>query len=197
MTTSILPMVFSSSWASGINAYLVVLVLGLAEKFGHFSQIPDFFSRTDVLIGAGVLFAIEFVADKIPYLDSTWDAISTVLRPAVGAAVAYLFAQDHATGEQIAYAALGGVTAFASHSVKSGSRLAINTSPEPVTNVAASIGEDLTVAGVMALALNHPWIALGVSGTLLVVGLVVLFLILRRVRHGWRKWKRIEPRTAA
>ena len=80
MTTSILPMVFSSSWASGINAYLVVLVLGLAEKFGHFSQIPDFFSRTDVLIGAGVLFAIEFVADKIPYLDSTWDAISTVLR---------------------------------------------------------------------------------------------------------------------
>lgn len=194
--TSVLPMVFSSSWASGLNAYLVVLVLGLAERFGHFSQIPDQLGRTDVLIAAGALYALEFVVDKIPYLDSTWDAISTVLRPTVAAVIAALFAQDHATGQQVAYAALGGVTALASHSVKSGSRLALNTSPEPFTNIGASIGEDITVAGVMALALNHPWIALGVTGTLLVVGLILLFLILRRVRQGWRKWKRLEPRAS-
>lgn len=196
VTTSVLPMVFSSSWASGVNAYLVVLILGLADKFGHFAQIPDQLARTDVLIGAGVLYALEFVADKVPYLDSTWDAISTVLRPTVAAVIAALIAQDQTSGEQLAYAALGGATAFASHSVKSGSRLAINASPEPFTNIGASVGEDLTVAGVMALALNHPWIALGVSGTLLIVGLFLLFVILRRIRHGWRKWKRIEPRAA-
>lgn len=194
---NLLPMVFSSGWASGVNAYLVVLVLGLSDRFGDFEQIPDTLARTDVLVGAGVLYAIEFVADKVPVLDSTWDAISTVIRPTVGAAIALLVSGEVGSLEQAAYGVLGGSTALASHSVKAGGRLAINSSPEPFTNIAASLGEDVTVLGVVVLAIHHPWIALGVSATLLVLGLVLLYFLLKVVRRGWRRWKGRDADTGA
>lgn len=193
MTSSLLPLVLSSGWASGVNAYLVVLVLGLSDRFGQFEQIPDVLGRTDVLVGAGVLYAVEFVADKVPYLDSTWDAISTVIRPTVAAVLGGLFAADLSGGAQAGFAAAGGVTALASHSVKTGSRMAINTSPEPFSNIGASLGEDVTVLGVMALALQHPWIALGIAGTLLVIGLALLWFVLKYVRRGWARWKGRGP----
>ena len=79
-----LALVFSSGWASGVNAYLVVLVLGIADRVNDFSQIPDVLGRWEVLAVAFVMYAMEFVADKIPYIDSTWDAISTAIRPTVG-----------------------------------------------------------------------------------------------------------------
>lgn len=197
---NLMALVFSQGWASGVNAYLVVLVLGLSDRFGEFAQIPDVLGDTWVLVGAGALYAVEFVADKIPYIDSTWDAISTFIRPSVAAVIAGLVAgevTDISSLEQIGYAALGGGTALASHAVKSGSRLAINTSPEPVTNSVASVVEDITVLGVVALAINHPYWALGISATLLVIGLVVLFFLLRLVRRGWRKWKGRDPLTGA
>jgi hypothetical protein len=140
-------------------------------------------------VAAAVLYAIEFVADKVPWLDSTWDAVSTVVRPTIGAVIGALVAGQDPTASQAGYALLGALTAFASHSVKAGSRLAINASPEPFTNIAASLGEDVTVLGVMVLVLHHPWVALGVTATLLVVGTVVLFFALRLVRRGWRRWK--------
>ena len=76
-----MPLVVSSGWASGVNAYLLVLVLGLADRIAGLTQVPDVLGRTDVLVIAGVLYAVEFVADKVPYLDSTWDAVSTAIRP--------------------------------------------------------------------------------------------------------------------
>ena len=185
----LVPVVFSSGWASGVNAYLVVLMLGILGRVTDVGDVPDALTRTDVLVVAGVLYGMEFVADKIPYIDSTWDAISTAIRPTAGAVIALLVAGDASTLEQALYAALGGGTALASHAVKSGIRLAINTSPEPVTNVGASLGEDITVAGVVLLVLYHPWIALGVTAVLLVLGTVTLFLVIRRVRRGWRRWK--------
>jgi hypothetical protein len=185
----LLPMVFSSGWASGVNAYLVVLVLGLADRLGHVSSIPDPLARTDVLVAAAALYAVEFVADKIPYVDSTWDAVSTVIRPAIGTAIALLLAGDASTLQQAAYGALGGGTALASHAVKAGGRLAINASPEPVTNVLASLGEDVTVLAVVLLAIQHPWLALGVAAILLLVGGYVVLHLLRLVRRGWRRWK--------
>lgn len=187
--SNLLPMVFASSWASGVNAYLCVLVLGLADRFGEFDQIPDSLANTWVLTIAGVLYVVEFVTDKIPYVDSTWDSISTFIRPAVAAGIAAVIAGDLPTLEQLAYVLLGGGTALASHSVKAGSRLAINASPEPFTNVGASVGEDITVVGVVALAIAYPWIALGISLTLLVLGMVMLYFLLRVVRRGWRRWK--------
>lgn len=186
---NVVPLVFSTGWASGVNSYLVVLVLGLADRFGHFAQIPDALGRTGVLIGAGLLYAIEFVADKIPYLDSTWDAISTAIRPTIAAVIAVLVSGHASSLEQAGYAVLGGSTALASHSVKAGSRLAINTSPEPFSNIGASLGEDGLVVGVVLLAIHHPWAALVVSAVLLVVGLVMLFYLMRAVRRGWRRWK--------
>lgn len=185
----LVPMVFSSGWASGVNAYLVVLVFGIADRVSGFSQVPDALGRTDVLVAAAALYAVEFVADKIPYVDSTWDAVSTVTRPAIGTAIALLVAGDAQTLEQAAYGVLGGGTALASHLVKSGSRLAINSSPEPLSNVAASLGEDITVLGVAVLAIQHPWVALSVAAVLLVAGLVVLHAVLTLVRRGWRRWK--------
>ncbi len=184
-----MPLVFSSGWASGVNAYLVVLMLGVLGRATDAAGIPDALTRTDVLVVAGVLYAMEFVADKIPYVDSTWDAISTAIRPTAGVVIALLVSGDATSLEQAVYAAVGGGTALASHAVTSGIRLAINTSPEPVTNVGASLGEDVTVAGVVLLAVYHPWWALGVSATLLVLGAVVLFLVVRRVRRGWRRWR--------
>ncbi|MCW2757857.1 MAG: hypothetical protein JWO46_1603 [Nocardioidaceae bacterium] len=180
---------FSTGWASGVNAYLVVLVLGLSERFGDVSAIPDVLGRVDVLIGAAVLYGIEFVADKVPYLDSTWDAISTVLRPTVAAAIGVAVAGTDPDANAVLYGGMSGLTALASHSVKAGSRLAINTSPEPFTNIGASLGEDVTVLGVVVLAINHPVIALGVTATLLVLGLVTLFFVVTYVRRGWRRWK--------
>ena len=189
-----LSLAFSSGWASGVNAYLLVLVLGVADRVAGITQVPDVLTRTDVLVVAGVLYAVEFVADKVPYVDSTWDAVSTAIRPTVGAVVAVLLAGEVSTLEQALFAVLGGGTALASHTVKAGLRLAINTSPEPVTNIGASITEDLTVLGVVLLAVSYPWIALGVVVVLLVVGLTVLVLVARRVRRGLRRWR--ERRAA-
>lgn len=185
----LLPLVVSSGWASGVNAYLVVLVLGLADRVWSLGQVPDVLARTDVLVVAGVLFAVEFVADKIPYLDSSWDAVSTAIRPTVGAVIALLLAGDVSSLEQAVYAVLGGGTALASHGVKAGLRLAINTSPEPVTNVGTSLGEDLSVVGVVLLAVTYPWIALAVSLLLLALGVTTIVLLVRRIRRGWRRWR--------
>jgi hypothetical protein len=185
----LVPMVFSSGWASGVNAYLVVLVFGIADRIGGFASIPDTLGRTDVLAAASLLYAVEFVADKIPYVDSTWDAISTLVRPAIGTAIALLVSGDAQSVEQAAYGVLGGGTALASHLVKAGGRLALNASPEPLTNIAASLAEDVTVVAVVLLAIQHPWIALSVAGVLLVVGAVVVYHLLKLVRRGWRRWK--------
>jgi hypothetical protein len=184
-----LALAFSTGWASGVNAYLVVLVLGVADRIGHVEQVPDVLGRWDVLAVAGFLFVMEFVADKIPYVDSTWDAISTVIRPTAGAVIGVLLAGDATTLEQAVLGVVGGGTALASHLVKAGSRLAINTSPEPVSNVAASLTEDLTVLALVWFAIEHPRAAAAIAGLLLAGGLIVLYLVARLVRRGWRRWK--------
>ena len=188
-----LPLVFSSGWASGINAYLVVLVLGIADRVGGFSQIPDALARWDVLAAALLLYAMEFIADKIPYIDSTWDAISTAIRPTVGAVIGVLLAGDASSLDQAVLAVVGGGTALLSHLVKAGSRLAINSSPEPISNVVASVTEDFAVVGVVYFAINHPRAAAAIAAVLLVSGLARLYALARVVRRGWRRWKRKDP----
>jgi len=190
-----LALVFSNGWASGVNAYLVVLVLGLADRIGGFAQIPDVLGRTDVLAAAALLYALEFVADKIPYLDSTWDAVSTAIRPTVGAVIGVLLAGEADSLDAAVAGAVGGGAALASHLVKMGGRLAINASPEPVTNVTASLAEDATVLGVVWFAIEHPEAAAVIAGLLLVAGAAVVWWLLRLVRRGRRHWRaRIEAR---
>lgn len=188
-----LALTFSSGWASGINSYLVVLVLGLADRFGSVDEIPDVLARWDVLAVAGVLYAMEFVADKIPYIDSTWDAISTAIRPTAGAVIGVLLAGDASSLDQAVLGVVGGGTALLSHLVKAGGRLAINSSPEPVTNVAASLTEDAAVLGVVWFSIQHPEAAAAIAGVLLLLGLVMLLFVGRLVRRGWRRWKRRDP----
>lgn len=188
-----LPLVFSSGWASGVNAYLVVLVLGIADRVGGLSQVPDVLGRWDVLTVAFFLYAMEFVADKIPYLDSTWDVVSTAIRPTVGAVIGVLIAGDADTLGQAVAGVVGGGTALLSHAVKAGSRLAINSSPEPVTNVTASVVEDVAVLGVIWFAIDNPRAAAAIAAVLLAGGLVLLYLLGRLVRRGWRRWKKREP----
>ena len=124
-----LPLIFSSGWASGVNAYLVVLVLGIADRVGGLSEIPDVLGRWDVLTVAFFLYAMEFVADKIPYVDSSWDVVSTAIRPTAGAVIGILIAGNADTLSQAVAGVVGGGTALLSHTVKAGSRLAINSSP--------------------------------------------------------------------
>ena len=188
-----LALTFSSGWASGINAYLVVLVLGIADRVGSYADIPDVLGRWDVLAAAGFMFAMEFVADKIPYIDSTWDAISTAIRPTVGAVIGVLLAGDAASLDQAVLGVVGGGTALLSHLAKAGGRLAINSSPEPVTNIGASLTEDATVLGVVWFSLEHPQAAAAIAGVLLLTGLGLLLVLTRLVRRGWRRWKNKEP----
>jgi hypothetical protein len=184
-----LALVFSSGWASGVNSYLVVLVLGIADRAGGFGQIPDVLGRWEVLGAAGFLYAMEFVADKIPYVDSTWDAISTVIRPTVGAVIGVLLAGEANSLNEAVAGVVGGGTALASHLVKMGGRLAINSSPEPVTNITASVLEDVAVLGVVWFAIEHPYIAATVAAVLLVLGSVMLYFVAKVIRKGWRRWK--------
>jgi hypothetical protein len=191
------PAVLASGWASGVNAYLCVIVLGLFGRLGGVEAVPEALTRTDVLVVAGVLYLLEFVTDKIPYVDSAWDAISTAIRPTVGAVIGLLAAGDAATLEQALLAVAGGGAALASHLVKGGLRLVVNTSPEPATNTAVSLGEDLAVAGVATLVVVAPYVAFGIAAVLLVLGALLLALLWTRVRRGWRRYRAWRERRAA
>jgi hypothetical protein len=184
-----LPLAVTTGWASGVNAYACVLVLGLLGRFAGAGDVPHSLTTTPVLTAAGVLFAFEFVADKIPYVDSAWDAISTVIRPTIGAILAALLSGQASTLHQAVIATTGGLVALLSHALKASLRLAINTSPEPVTNIAASSGEDVAVAGVMSLAAFHPEAALIIAGILLILGLVAVYFAFRFIRRGYLRFK--------
>lgn len=185
-----LALTFSSGWASGVNAYLVVLVLGIADRVTGFTEIPDVLGRWDVLAAAFFLYAVEFVADKIPYVDSTWDLISTLIRPTAGAVIGVLLAGDANSLNQAVLAVVGGGTALLSHLVKAGGRLAINASPEPVTNIVTSFTEDFVVLGLVWFAIEHPRAAAAIAAVLLAAGLLMLYFVAKLIRRGWRRLRR-------
>ena len=183
----LVPTLISAGWASGVNAYLTVALLSLLGRAGV-EEVPDELQRDGVLVAALVMFAIEFVADKVPWVDSAWDTVHTVVRPAIGSAVGVDFASaENVSGLEQALAGGGsGAMAFASHVVKASLRLGINASPEPFTNIGASLLEDLAVAGVIALVLEHPVPAAILAVTLLAAGAALAVLVARRIRRGLR-----------
>ena len=187
---NLLPLVLTSGWASGVNAYGVVAVMGLLGRIAGLDQVPAAVQQPAVIAVAVAMFAVEFVADKVPYVDSLWDGVSTVVRPTVGAVLGYLIAGDSTTVNPSAYAVAGGGSALASHLVKAGLRLAVNASPEPFTNIAVSSAEDLTVVAVVSLALYHPWLALGIASLLFAAGAVLVVVLFRLVLRGLRRSRR-------
>lgn len=198
-SVSVLPLVFTSGWASGINAYAVVLLLGLFGATGVADDVPQTLQRPEVLIVAGVLFLCEAVADKIPYVDSLWDSVHTVVRPLAGAWVGALLAGQSGSLSDVAAGLIGGSTALASHTVKAGTRMAVNTSPEPFSNIALSLAEDLGVGGIVTFAVFHPEAAAVVAAVLLAGGLLTLLFLVSRIRRFLRRraQRREERRLAS
>ncbi|MEU2772308.1 DUF4126 domain-containing protein [Streptomyces sp. NPDC007162] len=196
---SVLPLVFTSGWASGINAYAVVLLLGVFGATGLSDDVPATLQRPEVLIVAGVLFLCEAVADKIPYVDSVWDSVHTVIRPVAGAWVGALLAGHSGSVNDVVAGLVGGSTALASHTVKAGTRMAVNASPEPFSNIVLSLAEDLGVGAIVAFAMFHPLAAAIVAAVLLAAGLVVLVFLVSRIRRFRRRraQRRAERRLAA
>jgi len=192
-------LIFSSGVASGVNSYAVVLVLGLLGRFGHIAAIPPVLERPSVLAAAAVLFTGQFVAGKIPVLDSVWDVAHTALRPVVGGAVGVIMAQHaHANSAAvIAAAALGGGSALASHAVKTGMRVGVNASPEPVSNIVASLLEDLGVAGLVVFAVFHPVASAIAAAVVLAAGIALFALLASRVRRGWHRRRDARLRRAS
>lgn len=174
-----------SGWASGINLYLATLLLGVAGRAG-WADIPDVLQRTDVMVVAGILFVVEFFADKVPFLDSFWDTLHTFIRPIGAAAIGAVIAGD---SESIG-AALGGVMsgllALDAHSAKASTRVMVNTSPEPVSNAAVSLFEDIGVALLVVLAVTFPVITIIVVAALVVAATALTIWLWKSVRRAWR-----------
>ncbi|MBB1517190.1 DUF4126 domain-containing protein [Tessaracoccus sp. MC1679] len=181
----LLPMTFASGWASGLNAYATVFILGLLGRYAGTGGVPEGFMRTDVLIIMGVLALLEVIADKIPVVDSIWDVPSTVIRPIAGAVIGALIAGAQGDLLTISLAAVGGVTALLSHLSKAGIRLAINTSPEPVSNVAASVAGDVGVVSVTTLAVLLPVVAASIALVLLIIMMWLAWVLMSRIKRGW------------
>ena len=146
------------SFAAGINLYATVAILGLASRYGWVALPPQYqvFDNNWIIGGALALYVIEFVADKIPWVDSAWDAVHTVIRPVGGAVIAVATLGEQSTAMQTLVALFGGALAASTHFSKAGTRVMANASPEPFTNWILSIGEDAFVVGLGVLALKYP-----------------------------------------
>jgi hypothetical protein len=178
------------SLAAGLNLYATVAILGLAARYG-WVQLPSQFQifNSDVVIGAAiVMYLIEFLADKIPYFDSLWDGIHTLIRPVGGALVAVGTLGEASPAVQGLVALLGGTVAAGSHLTKTSTRAVANSSPEPFSNWLLSLGEDAFVVGLGFLALKYPTVALIVAIVLLALIALFATVIIRTVRRWFRRW---------
>jgi hypothetical protein len=195
----LVPTVISAGYAAGINAYGTVVLLGLLGRAG-FGEVPEPLTTDGVIIAASVMFVIEFVTDKVPYVDSVWDVFHTVIRPAIGGVIGVEFAElDQVTGaETVAAGGVGGGTALVSHGLKAGLRLGINTSPEPASNIVVSLLEDGIVAVVIALTLKEPLVALALVIVLLAVGIGLVLFLRKRIKRALerRRERRRGPPTS-
>ena len=173
------------AWASGVRLYFVMFALGLSGHLDWYT-LPEglkVLQNPWVMGSAGLMLAMEFLVDKVPGLDSAWDAIHTFIRIPAGALLAAGATGDTLSAMTIAAGIIGGTITAGTHFTKSGSRALINTSPEPFSNWGASIGEDAAVVTGFWLALMHPAVFLG----LLAIFLLLVMLLLPRLWRGVRK----------
>jgi Domain of unknown function (DUF4126) len=183
--TQTIALTMGVAWASGINLYAAIVMLGYLGSTGNIDLPPELQILTNpvIMLAAGVMYCIEFFADKVPGVDTGWDLIQTFIRIPAGAALAAGAMGDVGTGSQLAAALTGGTLATGSHLVKAGGRVLINTSPEPFTNWFASIGEDVAVIAGLWTALHHPLLFL------LLLGLFIMAILwfLPRIWGGIRR----------
>src|SRR5271165_2165106 len=183
----ILSSVLGLSFASGVNLYAAVLVVGLGERFGLLTGLPgdlNTLANPWIMAAAGVMYFLEFFADKIPYVSVAWDSVHTVIRP-LGAAALALASTAHLRPEMQVLAMLaGGTIALGSHSTKMSYRMIAHASPEPVSSSVFSLAEDFGAAGLVALTYTHPLISLAITAVLLVGVITVLPLLFRILSFG-------------
>ena len=180
------------SFAAGINLYATVAILGLASRYNWVSLPPQFRAfDNDLVIGAAlVLYVIEFVADKIPWFDSVWDAVHTAIRPVGGAVIAVTTLGDASPTTEALVGLLGGTLAAGTHFSKAGTRALANTSPEPFSNWILSLAEDAFVVGLGIIALKYPVAA----GAIVVIGVVIIAAFATWIVKGIRRrWGRSTP----
>lgn len=195
MDASQLALALGSSLGAGFNLYLTVLTLGLLHRFEVFQLPPELavIAHTWVLIAAGALFLVEFVADKVPYVDNAWDAVQGFIRVPAGALLA-VGAMGDLPAHWLWMAGLaGGFVSLSAHSAKASARLAVNASPEPFSNWILSISEDLLSVGLLWLVTHYPWLAVGAAVVLLAGCLLTIYLLYRFFRLILRGFR--SPRT--
>jgi hypothetical protein len=189
---NIIALSMGAAWASGINLYAAILTLGLLGATGQMTLPADLQILTTpiVMIAAGVMFCVEFFADKVPGVDTGWDTIHSFIRIPGGALLAAGAVGDVNPAVMIAAGILGGGLAAGTHAAKAGSRVLINTSPEPFSNWIASFGEDIAVIAGLWAALVHPWFFLAC----MVVFILLLIWLLPKL---WRGIKAVFAKLAA
>lgn len=191
-TWQLVALAASIGWASGLRLYAVLFIVG---GLGYLAWIDlpsglRVLSHPYVLAASGFMCFVEFFADKIPAVDSLWDAIHTLIRVPAGAALAASVFGDSSSAAMVAAAILGGTLAAGSHFMKAGSRAVINTSPEPFSNWTASFGEEIAVGSVLWLAFTYPLVALAVV-------LLLTALAIWLIPKLWRAFRRIVARVAS
>ncbi len=180
------------SFTAGINLYATVALLGLASRYGWVALPPQYqaFDNSWIIGAALALYVVEFIADKIPWVDSMWDAVHTVIRPVGGALIAVATLGEETPAVETLVALLGGALAASTHFGKSGTRVLANASPEPFSNWFLSIGEDLFVVGLGVLALKYP----AAAAIVVIVGVVLILAfaawIVKAVRHRFGRGDR-------
>lgn len=174
-----------AAWASGINLYATILVLGVLGITGNIVLPENLYILTNpmVMTGAGLMFIVEFIADKVPGVDSGWDALHTFIRIPAGAILAAGAVGDVSPALSLTAAILGGGIAAGTHATKAGTRALINTSPEPFSNWTASVAEDLMVVGAVWTALNHPLVFL----VFLALSIVLMIWLIPKLWRGIQK----------
>lgn len=192
---AILPIVVGAGFASGLNVYATVATLGILSRLQIFDLPPALHSLSSwpVIIAAVLLFALEFVADKIPLFDLLWNALHTFIRVPIAALLAYGATQNLSPAAQILATLLGGAIAFAAHGGKTAVRAAVTPSPEPFSNMALSAGEDVVAVSLTWFATKHPIIATVVVALLLVAIIFSMRFVFRALKNLFR---RTRSRTA-
>lgn len=190
--THIIALTMGAAWAAGINLYAAIATLGILSVTGDMTLPPDLqVLANPIVIGAACLmFAVEFIADKMPGVDTGWDTIHTFIRIPAGALLAAGAVGELNPAVSLAAALLGGTLAAGTHGMKAGSRLLINASPEPFTNWTASIVEDIMVIGGIWAAVNHPWLFF----ILIAIFLLLMIWLLPKL---WRGIKMLAARIRA
>ncbi len=183
-----LGLALGAGFSSGLNLYATVATLGLLQRF-HVIRLPqsmEIFAHPMVLGFAIALYIIEFVADKVPYFDTVWDAIHTFIRPPAAAVIAFGAAAAAPQEWRWAAALLAGGVALTSHGTKASTRAAVNTAPEPFSNWALSFGEDLLAVWLTWFTTVHPVATIAIVGILLVLCAFLLFYLYRFLRAAWK-----------